>query len=95
MPDRKNKVRIGFPDQKNIKKVVSYIIGPTGAILWVSPQNAGPLEAPLFTPSKNQNSMASNRRNSAKFNSQMTVPVHAVNRVPVHGTTIYYQRYRI
>ena len=69
MPDCKNKVRIGFPDQKNIQKVVSYIIGPKGLV--GPPPMAARSEAPHFAPSKNKNSMASSRRNNAKFISQM------------------------
>ena len=38
MPDRKNKVRIGFPDPTNILKVVSYMIGLKWWPFWFFPK---------------------------------------------------------
>ena len=43
MPDCKNKVRIGFPDQKYVKSGIIHNWAEGGGHLVVSPQNGGPL----------------------------------------------------
>ena len=66
MSDCNNKVRNGFSDQKISKRCIIHNWAKGGHLVG-SPKNGGPLGASLFAPSKNQNSMASNRRNNAKF----------------------------
>ena len=63
MPDRTNKVRIRFPDpKKHLKSGIIHDRVKAVAILFFFFKMAAP---------KNQNCIASNRLNNAKFNSQM------------------------
>ena len=70
MPDCKNKVSIGFPDQKYLKSGIIHTWAEGGPSFGF-PQNGGPLGGTTLCAQQNQNSRASNRRNNAKFNSQM------------------------